>query len=209
MTLFLSPAEGKARFSFTPGQYVTVSLPGHAHILNEKPYTISSIPNDAYVELTVKKLGTFSGALHELPIGSPLTLQGPEGDFYPEKEMEHIVFLAAGIGITPFYSIIRQERLADGISRRLTLVYTVRTRSQGVFVSELADIAHVWPQFSLILHESGTKGRMTAEMIGAAVPISPSMHFFICGPNEFVVHMWKGLLRRNIPEDHIFLESFY
>ena len=95
--------------SFAPGQYVIVYLKGQSGP-EGKAYTISSIPNDKFLAITVKKIGKFSTALHELKIRSVITMEGPMGYFFPEETDRELVFLAAGIGITPFLSIIRTRR---------------------------------------------------------------------------------------------------
>ncbi|MFH1188450.1 MAG: FAD-dependent oxidoreductase [bacterium] len=196
-------------FVYTPGQYVSVALPHHPHILQEKAYTISNIPSDRYIALTIKKMGIFSGALHELPIGASLLLSEPQGNFFPAPDMQNIVFLAAGIGITPFYSIIRHQAEIHDNTARITLIYTVRIPSQSAFIQNFTELQNTWENFSFILHRTDQKERLTADTIQKLIPVSPDPYFFICGPNSFVADLWKGLRKNGIAENHIILESFF
>lgn len=208
VSLSIAPKDGSS-FSFTPGQYISIALPTHPHILQEKQYTISSIPSDEHVVITIKKMGVFSGALHELAPGDPLLIEGPSGDFYPQAHMREIVLLAAGIGVTPFYSVIRDRYARRDEGTRLSLAYTVRSVPQAAFVEELRAIESSWSSFSLLLHTTAQAKRMTVDTIQKRLSPSPEASFFICGPNGFVIDMWKGLLAKGVHEDHLFLESFF
>jgi len=93
----------KEKIDFQAGQYLDLFFPedkdGHG-----KPYTISSAPSEN-LQITVKKIGKFSGKLHELEIGGKIYASGPNG-FMTMQETDHpdykTVFIAGGVGITLF-----------------------------------------------------------------------------------------------------------
>ena len=135
ITLRFDVGDG-SKLSFIPGQYVIAYIKGDFGIQG-KAYTISSIPSDKLMALTVKKMGKFSTALHDLKIGSAVTMEGPKGSFFPDRNGKEVVFLAAGIGITPFLSIIRayaKDGLSD--SRKIHLFYSNKTKEDISFFDE-------------------------------------------------------------------------
>src|SRR3989338_4443557 len=69
---------------FTPGQFVNIYFLDDRCGGQGKPYSISSVPSDDFLNVTVKKVGGFSGALHDLKIGEKVKISSPQGYFYPE-----------------------------------------------------------------------------------------------------------------------------
>lgn len=219
MTLKFLPVKGKI-FSFIPGQFVNI------HFLDDrcggqgKPYSISSIPSDNFLSITVKKIGRFSGALHNLKIGEKVEISFPQGYFYPKDEMKDIVFLAGGIGITPFYSIINyyfKQRISD---RNLTLFYSNKTEKDTAFLKELNELAEKWQKFKIIyiLTRQEKKNRfdknkefqrLNVKILKKHFKNLNDKHYFICGSIEFVNDLWKELKNNKIKEDNIRVESFY
>jgi len=133
VTIFLSSAGHGS--TYKAGQYVAV------HLDNEKSsrgkfYTISSSPKDKSLTISVKKIGEFSSALHDLKVKDAIYLSNPLGWFYPEPRMEKIVFLAAGIGITPFFSILK-DYANKKIEKEIYLYYTNKTFKDIAFYKEL------------------------------------------------------------------------
>jgi ferredoxin-NADP reductase len=206
-TLSFEQKKPKKPFHFTAGQYVAIHIPDNPHILGEKQYTISSAPHEPYFDITVKRIGLFSGALHDLNIGDEVTFSEPEGYFRTQDEISPLVLVAAGIGITPFYSIIKDIHHAHK-KTPVTLFYTIRTPRQGAFIKELKRYAEAMPNLSVHIHTTAHNKRITAKDI-IDQKTCEHAHFFICGPNQFVVDMWKGLKEKHIPENRIFLESFF
>ena len=73
------PAE-RARFSFLPGQFVMLEVPGYG----EAPISISSSPSKrGYLELCIRKAGVVTGALHRAKRGSRIGIRGPFGTHFP------------------------------------------------------------------------------------------------------------------------------
>lgn len=100
---------------WTAGQFIRVELP---HVRpdpegTKRQFTIASAPSDGVVEIATRLTGsTFKQALSRLPTGARLRLiDPPAGDFvWPQNNPRPLLFLAQGIGITPFRSLLRQRR---------------------------------------------------------------------------------------------------
>ena len=210
-TFFLSPE--KEEFDFTAGQYVTLYLNNDKESQG-KFYTISSSPGEPLLALSVKKIGHFSSAIHKLKSGDPVYLSGPYGWFFPTSGMESVVFLAAGIGVTPFLSILRDHQ-NNNIRQKIDLYYANRVLADAVFLEELkAFKSHLPYKFCHFLTRDSSsdfsnQGHIKISDIRKGSGQFSGKYFFICGPIGFVSDMRKQLLSSGVQEEHIFTEAFF
>lgn len=214
VTIFLSPT--KKGFKYTAGQYVAVYLDKNKNS-HAKFYTISNTPSEKFITLSVKKIGNFSSALHNLKVGDAVYISGPFGWFYPKEDMDKLVFLAAGIGIAPFLSIIRdcEDR---NIRKQIYLFYTNKTFEDIAFHKDIDKIAsknnalkvHYCLTRDKLKHESIDRyERIDAKYIKKESNGLADKNFYICGPISFVSDIRKQLLKCKVNEKSIFTESFF
>ncbi|MFQ8433656.1 ferredoxin--NADP reductase [Amaricoccus sp. W119] len=152
MVIRLDKPEG---FRFQPGQAVYLSVPDPL----EKPdgrgkvrvFSIASAPRDPMLEIVTRQTGSsFKRTLAAAEIGAPLRIEGPYGDLALRGDTERpAVFLAGGIGITPFLSMLR-DAARQGLSRRMVLFYGNRTPESAAFLPELRALERRDPRFTLI-----------------------------------------------------------
>lgn len=120
-------AEGEGKsLSYQPGQfvYLTHYQKELAGCGEEHPYTLSSARGDLLARITIKALGDASFAIQEIPLGSRVNLNGPYGAFFPEQSDGKELWIAGGIGITPFLGCARH--LASCLSQvDIELIYCV------------------------------------------------------------------------------------
>ncbi|MDO8442712.1 MAG: FAD-binding oxidoreductase [bacterium] len=213
-SLFFKPADG-AGFNFIAGQYVSVKVP--SIVGRSKCYTISSSPNEKLICLTVKRQGVFSSALIDTAINDKLIFGGPYGKFYPEENCEDIVFIAGGIGVTPFFSVIK-EKINSKAKPKLTLLYSNKTISGIAFFDELNDLAKNKGIDKLVYFLTQEKGkhplvqeysRMNKESLKKHLVSFGKRNYYLCGSIQFVNAIWKDLKESGVPEENIFTESFY
>lgn len=143
-----------AGFTFKAGQYIQLAVP---QLLYADPrgtyrlFSIASSPLDANV-LTVAFRMSGSGfkrTISELPIGSPVDIEGPHGFFtVPETTNSPQVFIAGGIGITPYASMARYCA-RNGFSFEGRLIYGARSKGSAPFLTEITDIARRNKDFSV------------------------------------------------------------
>ena len=213
VTLYLAPA-GK-RLDYKAGQYVAVYLDKDKDS-HGKFYTLSSSPTEKIPTISVKKVGQFSSALHNLKIGDSVYLSGPYGCFYPETGVGHAIFLAAGIGVTPFLSILKYYK-DKGISQKIDLYYTNKTLLDTAFCEELKTLnqGNYWKLFSFLTRDrSGNRSddnykRIKAGDIKKGSGRLDGKDFYICGPISFVSDLRKQLLVAGVREERIFTEAFF
>jgi ferredoxin-NADP reductase len=141
---------------FKPGQYFFVTLPDVGHHDDKglrRHITVVTSPNDkgSLGLATRMRDSAFKRSLDELPVGTEVEVEEPKGEFgLPEETSRPLVFIAGGIGITVFRSMlsyIREERL----QYKVTLVYSNRDRESTAFLDELRMLEQELADFRLIL----------------------------------------------------------
>lgn len=204
---FVFDLRGQA-FDYRPGQYVFYELDELAfpdERGKRRHFTISSAPSEQGVsQITTRLRGSgFKETLRHAPLGYELTMETPKGNFVvPDGETRQLVFIAGGIGITPFRSMLRHA--ADTHAPlNATLLYFNRTLADAVFRDELAQIAAQMPSLKIahILSEpeaawTGDTGRLDDALLHKHVPDWQRAYFMASGPPPMVngyIEWLKGL----------------
>lgn len=193
------------------GQYITVYF-DDTGVPEGKAYSLSSRPGADESTITVKKVGLFSGKLHDLKIGDEMTISHPYGSFNAFND-EPIVAIAAGTGISPIWSVIQDEN-QRATGRPIRLLYSNRTPGDIVFHKELEVLAGENSDFIIehfITRAANVDGvshrRIDAERDAA---IYKDTHcFYICGSADFVRSMWQQLSAAGVLSDRITTETFF
>lgn len=206
----------KNNFSFNPGQYVKLTLP----VINpdfrgsSRYFTVSSSPSDHELAITTKIIkSSFKKKLHSLKKGDMVSALGPIGYFnFSIKNKKNKVFLAGGIGITPYYSIIRTYKKIKSI--RICLIVSFSSKKEIIFYDELRKIEKENPNIKIIYTLTKEKvsgfenGRIDKEMILKYCPDYKRSEFFIVGSVAFEQNFLAILKEIGIKEKNIFSENF-
>lgn len=185
------------------GQYMHYTLPHENQDarLNDRYFTISSAPSEKNIMLTTRftsqKSSSFKRALKELPIGGIIEADGPEGDFTLEEPGEYI-FIAGGIGVTPFRSILKDLEHKK-ISIEGKLLYGNRD-SHLIFKDELEDMAGLQKNFRM--HYFIDPERIVDQAIKKLVPDISKPFFYVSGPEPMVEAFEKMLSEMGVSGDH-------
>ena len=124
--------EERRIFSFRPGQFVMVEVPG----FGEVPISISSSSsNREYVELCIRKAGKTTGILHKASIDSKIGIRGPFGTSFPMEEMAgfNILLIAGGLGLAPLRAPIYWVKEHRSEYKDVTILYGTKDPSQLLF----------------------------------------------------------------------------
>jgi nitric oxide dioxygenase len=217
VTLCFVPESGE-KLRFETGQFVRVELVENPQKLSGKPYSISSCANDPFVSITVKKTGQFSSALHSLHTGDKVVLFGPMGNFTVRDSMKKLVFLAGGIGVAPFFSMIKNIVEKGDVQKELYLFYSNKTKDSIAFYEKFKEMEQAFPNLHVIFlltQEPGPidgihkYGRMNTEILKSYVQQPHDFDYFVCGSVPFVTDMSKMVEQAGVDEDRIFAELFY
>ena len=195
------------RLSFKSGQFAFVEVQD-AKFKEPHPFTISSGPDDERLRFTIKVLGDWTRKVREeLKPGGEVVVRGPYGRFDSEAVGGKQVWLAGGIGITPFLSMLRCMKPGD--SREIVLVYAVRDTEEAVFLDEIKAKAEALANVTVVLLQSnnGEFARVDIMKTKLAEPLA-NYDFFLCGPKPMVNGLIKDLKKEKVPKARIHTEAF-
>ncbi len=125
-------AEERMRFSFKPGQFLMLEIPG----IGEAPFGISSPPSSkGDVELCIRKAGNLTNFLARAGRGMRVGIRGPFGTHFPMEEMHgrNILLVAGGLGLAPLRSPIGYVQENRNLFENVDIVYGTRNPSQLLF----------------------------------------------------------------------------
>ena len=148
------------------------------------PFTISAAPaEDRRLRFTIKGLGDYTGRLGEvIRPGVTARVSGPFGHFRMRRGADEQVWIASGVGITPFVAWAQALAPSDG---PVHLFYSTRTRETAPHLAELEALAAAKPNLNLHLVQTRTDGRLTGERIAAVVGRARSRtRVAFCGPKD-------------------------
>ncbi|THD84766.1 cytochrome C [Aliigemmobacter aestuarii] len=176
-----------------PGQFAFVSAPD-AGMAEAHPFTIAAAPHgDGRLRFGIKALGDWTSRLPErLVPGQGLRVEGPYGRFLFRRRVPRQVWLAGGIGITPF--LAWAESLVETDRQQIALVWAVATPDEAFAAGRLKAIADRHPGLTVQVVASKTDGRLTAARLAAMVPFDIAQsELFFCGPTALRASILAGL----------------
>ncbi len=197
---FIFSREG---IEFEAGQHFIFILP-HAKSDNRsvfRVFSISSAPAEDHIAITTRFFGekssSFKRALMEMKAGDSITVRGPSplSDVFKIKDQGgKFVFIAGGIGITPFHSVLTQASLTGG---QLNGELFYANSDKDFIFSEALDSA-VAGQDNFKINKIISPDRITTEQLKAAIDRQgQNVIFKISGTREFVKN-YKNILRREL-----------
>ena len=146
------------------------------------PFTISQAPNnDRTLRFTIKNLGDFTGSLElQLAFGTKAKVSRPFGHFHLQHGKTEQVWIAAGVGITPFVAWSQALREGDGPAH---LFFCVTSQTDAPHLQEIEAITNAKSNLTLHVIESRVSGRLNADQIAATVAGPKNkVSIAFCGP---------------------------
>jgi PAS domain S-box-containing protein len=195
-------------FHFTPGQYVWIVIPEmseHDPRGNRRAFSIASPPDDVGAITIIFRISDsgFHRTLGKLPIGSPLVVHGPYGQFVaPALEPQPIVLVGGGVGVVPFLSIVF-DAARRGDHRPITLVYANTTKEAAPYLKELKKAVRACPTISLVEHYGPLSEVAFVKMSFI------SGIFYVAGKQKFVDAAYAMLKAKGVEDDRFRFEEFY
>lgn len=187
----------------TAGQFGVLSL-CDGPTREEHPFTISSGSGEPY-RFSIKSSGDYTARLLQegVATGSGATVEGPYGAFDYRRGKTEQLWVAGGIGITPFLAMAAD--LDD--TRRVFLIWSVHDRSEAVFEEELARLSESRANLRVLIHSSSELGHL--DLSAAELTSSPRDYSaFICGPHPMRVSLVRQLRRMGVARNEIYFEEF-
>ncbi len=202
-----------AGFSFKPGQAIDLIL---ANPSSTDPagarhtFSIVSAPYQDFITIVTRMRGSeFKNALAALSIGSPVELDGPFGSLtLHSNRARAAVFIAGGIGITPFMSILRQAA-HDQLPQRFILVYSNHRPEDAAFLDELRKLEREKRNFRLLPVMTQLNGRVDRDLITRVRNEASTAMYYVTGSPAMVAGMRQLLANAAINDDDVRSEEFF
>lgn len=214
----MKPSDGR-RLEFSPGQFMFVSFRQYGFPMEEHPFTIASSARDRYARISVKNLGDYTGNLGALKPGAKADVFAPYGGFGIFRTgNKRQIWVAGGIGITPFLSMARtfkdDARAGKLNDYRIALVHSGRTADDLVYRNELEQFGLSHDNFRYVPWVTEERGYVTAEAIRKLLDDSnelcdvASCDVFICGPMQMMQAVAAQFAELGVPASNIHYEEF-
>lgn len=200
------------RVSFLPGQFIFVRFRQPGFPAEEHPFSLTASPAEGTLRISAKGIGDFTRALPQLKPGAVAEVQGPFGAFsFLRAVNPRQVWIAGGIGITPFLSMARTllDRAANPAvaATTATLFYSAQAPTDLVFHDELVAISRQCPNFTLVPWVTAERGYLTADAIRQQLD-PRDREIFLCGPKTMMRSLWRQLRAAGVRRGCIHLEEF-
>jgi predicted ferric reductase len=218
--IVMDPPRGKERLSFLPGQFLFITfMRGRGLPREEHPFTISSSPSEKdHISVAIKESGDFTATIGKTHPGDKAAIQAPYGRFshllHPRERK--LVFIAGGIGVTPFLSMLRFMR-DTGSRTNVALFYANRTEDDIAFRTELEAMTEGEAEPSLeLIHIlsspsddwAGERGRVSARLLERHLSTLEEAAFYVCGPPPMMDSVVTELLLAGVSSRCIHMEKF-
>lgn len=214
--------EKPAGFNFKPGQAVALELvdPPTGDGQSRRTFSLVSAPFETSLAVATRmRDSAFKRTLKALPEGAAVKLEGPFGELTLHDDAARpAVFIAGGIGITPFMSMLRQAA-QDRSPQRLFLVYSNRRPEDAAFLAELQEGERQNTSFRLLATMTdmskstrqwdGETRYVNADLLKRFVGNLAAAIYYIVGPPAMVEAMQETLSRAGVAADSVRTEEFY
>jgi predicted ferric reductase len=213
-----APGKGPV-YDYLPGQFhfITLYRAGGSHH-EQHPFTISSSPAcRAGISSSIKASGDYTATIGKTVIGDRAALLGPYGRFSYALYLSerNLVFIAGGIGITPFMSMVRH--MSDkGDARDVLLLYGNRKEKDIAFRKELEEIVEKGVLRLRVVHVlnqadvswMGARGHITGELIKRECKSLDGRVFYLCGPPVMMIGLVMDIKKAGVKRGNIRYERF-
>ena len=189
------------------GQYISISvrIGGRDHV---RQYSIIEPGQISELSIIVKRVegGLVSNYIHDnIKAGDQVTLVGPvKGEFCFHLSQRPVVFIAAGVGITPIYSMLKEMGGNDEL-KNVTLFYYNHDEDSIILKSEIKELEE---KYNLkVNHRLSTEGqKFTSQFV--VDEIESESQVYACAPLQFLKSLETSLVNHNFPMQHYYYEKF-
>ena len=195
--------------AWTAGQFLNYKLedPQPDERSTRRFFSIASAPFEENIQITTKFVpgdgSTFKRDLQKLEVGDSIEANGPSGEFIIDDPQKEYIFIAGGIGVTPFRAILKDLE-HNNLHPKITLLYANRDNN-FVFKDEFTELLE--KDTNLSIHYFVDPQRIDETAIKQYVPNLLTSVFYVSGPEPMVEAFEKmlaqmGVLDENIKRDY-------
>lgn len=199
----------RERFTFLPGQFVMLEVPGYGEV----PISISGSPsNKGLIELCIRKAGTVTGVLHKAKRGALVGIRGPFGTHFPLEKMKgyDILLIAGGLGLAPLRAPIFAVTENRPDYRKVDIMYGTKDPSQLLFDYQYEQWRRIdGVNLHIIVEKADDKWTGDVGLITKLfdkIEIAPQETFaIVCGPPVMFKFVCAYLSKIGVPMDRMFV----
>ncbi|WP_439555127.1 2Fe-2S iron-sulfur cluster-binding protein [Dyadobacter sp.] len=213
--------------AYRPGQFLTFLLPAEDGTKVRRSYSMSSSPyTDVSLAVTIKRIpGGYASnlLLDTIKEGDILEAVEPMGSFFPKQEddqVRQVVFIGAGSGITPLFSILKSILIVEQESQ-VFLVYGSRNEDSIIFKNKIEGLKEKYGARFQVVHTLSQPGEMWVgetgrlnkthilKIVGQLGDLkSKEAEYFLCGPEDMIDEARRALAILGVPDEKVRRESF-
>jgi predicted ferric reductase len=205
--------EGR-RVDYEPGQFLILWLIRDGRVSAPHPFTVSSSPTWEKLAISVKAVGDFTATIGDTRISDRAYVDAPYGAFsFLKHDAQNLIFIAGGIGITPFISMLRYM-VDRGLERNVLLIWGNKTERDIAFRGELEEMVAAIPALRVVHVMSnqgdwpGDRGYVDGELLRKYTSTIEDPQIFVCGPPVMMVKVIQALRELGVPKGRIHYERF-
>jgi predicted ferric reductase len=201
------------RLNYEPGEFVFVSFINNEWINSHShPFTVSSSPHLENIRISFKEVGDYTSKLKLAQKGDLVNIYGSYGEFssYVFSPYKKQIWIAGGIGITPFLSMLGYEVLNKD-KKDINIYYSVRNKEELVYDNEINDlIKQSDDNIKHFRHTTSSDSRLSAAKIINDIGKDNIQQYLIlmCGPDAMMRSLQKQFISHGISKDMIVFEEF-
>ena len=193
---------------YKPGQFLMLSLPGYG----EAPFTFASAPRkDGRLEISVRRVGSLTEALHKLKEKDIIGVRGPYGNWFPSDKIKgkDILFIAGGCGIAPLRSLIQYVLKNRKNYGKVEVIYGCRAPKDIFYKDEI----EAWEQSKnsnvhLTVDEPDETWGGACGVVCILLPkinVNPKKSMvFLCGPSVMIKFAIRDIVKLGFKEQNIY-----
>jgi len=197
-----------AELGVQPGQFFRWRFLTSATWRSAHPFSLSAVPRGDLLRITVKALGTGSGLVHAVQVGTLVLPEGPSGAMTAvRRSRPSVLLIAGGVGITPLRALFESLDVAGG---RVTLMYRASRPDDVIFRTELEEVARrrggeiIW----LVGPSSDPELRMTGTNLLRLVPDVADRDVYLCAAPGLSRAVRAALREVGLPARRLHEEAF-
>ena len=203
-TLEITGASLGNNMEFKPGQFAFIKILNKDNKFLSHPFTISQAPKNGEIQFTIKALGDDTSVLlNTLKVNDEFAVSGPHGKFDYKTGLKNQIWIAGGIGVTPFRSF-SQANVPKDFS--VDFFYAYNNEEEGAYAAELESLTD--DNLRLHLFNAKEKGFLSAEEICKHVKTKEKFDIYFCGPKPMRDALIKQFKNSNINIGEFHFEHF-
>ncbi len=194
---------------YKSGQFVFVRFYNERLGKESHPFSIASKSDNPQLRIVIKNLGDYTSRLNELSVGDQVSIEGPYGRFNYKRHDTDQIWIAAGIGVTPFIGMA-EDLLGKKMLSKIDMYYSVSRKEDLISFDALKNVEKKTSgRFKLIPWITSERGsRLSIDDIRKSSSSFYGKEVCICGPVSFKNSIKEALINSGVPKSKIFEEEF-